>query len=83
MGIEGVDSDNWYALFVSKATPAADIERLNKAVRRALETEAVKARLLSSGAEPAPSSPSELSSLLRSDMAKWTAVVRAKKIKPD
>lgn len=41
MGIPGVDSDNWYALFAAKGTPTAEIERVNKAVRRALSSDAV------------------------------------------
>ena len=32
---------------------------------------------------PAPSSPAELAALLARDTAKWSAVVRAKKIEPD
>jgi tripartite-type tricarboxylate transporter receptor subunit TctC len=83
MGVPGVDSDNWYALFASKGTPAADIERVNQAVRRTLGTEAVKSRLLASGAEPAPSTTAELSTLLKNDAAKWARVVKAKNIKPD
>jgi len=83
MGISGVDSDNWYALFASKATPAADIERLNQAVRRTLGNEAVAARLMASGAVPAASSPAELATLLRNDTAKWARVIKAKNIKPE
>jgi tripartite-type tricarboxylate transporter receptor subunit TctC len=83
MGIPGVDSDNWYALFASKATPAADIDRINQAVRRTLANEAVKAKLMASGAEPAASSPAELATLLKSDTAKWGHVIKAKNIKPE
>jgi len=83
MGVPGVDSDNWYALFASKGTPAAEIERVNQAVRRTLGTEAVKSKLLASGAEPAPSTAAELSTLLKNDSAKWARVVKAKNIKPD
>lgn len=83
MGIKGVDSDNWYALFTSKATPAADIERINQAVRRTLANEAVSAKLMASGAVPAASSPAELATLLRNDTAKWTRVIKAKNIKPE
>lgn len=83
MGIPGVDSDNWYALFAAKATPAAEVERVNQAVRRTLQTEAVRSRLLASGAEPSPNTPSELATLLRSDADKWARVVKAKQIKPD
>ncbi len=83
MGIAGVDSDNWYALFAAKGTPAAEVERVNRALRKVLDDEAVKGKLMASGAEPAPSSPAELSALMKSDLAKWTQVIKANKIKPD
>lgn len=83
MGISGVDSDNWYAVFASKATPAPEIERLNQAVRRALNNEAVKAKLMASGATPSPSSPAELATLLKNDTAKWGRVIKTKNIKPE
>lgn len=83
MGISGVDSDNWYALFTSKATPASEIDRLNQAVKRTLANDAVRSKLLASGAEPAASSPTELALLLKNDTAKWGKVIRDKKIKPE
>ena len=83
MGVPGVDSDNWYALFASKGTPQAEADRVSQAVRRALGHEAVKSKLLSSGAEPAPSSPAELGTLLKNDSVKWARVVKAKNVKPD
>jgi tripartite-type tricarboxylate transporter receptor subunit TctC len=83
MGMAGVDSDNWYALFTAKAVPAAEIERINQAVRRTLANEAVRSKLMASGAEPAASSPAELALLLKNDTAKWGRVIRAKNIKAD
>lgn len=83
MGVSGVDSDNWYALFSAKGTPAAEAERVSQAVRRALAQPETQAKLLASGAQPAPSTPAELAALLRSDSAKWARVVKAKNIKPD
>lgn len=83
MGIKGMDSDNWYALFTTRGTPAAEIERLNKAVRAALASEAIRAKLSNSGAQPAASSPAELAALLKTDSEKWARMVKAKNIKPD
>jgi len=83
MGVQGVDSDNWYALFTAKGANAADVAFVNAAVRRTLSSEAIKSKLLQSGAEPASSSPAELSALLKSDTAKWTRVVKSKNMKPD
>jgi tripartite-type tricarboxylate transporter receptor subunit TctC len=83
IGINGVDSDNWYALFTHKNIPAADLERINQAVRRTLANEAVRSKLIASGAEPSASSSAELSTLLKNDMVKWGRVIRDKKVKAD
>ena len=83
MGIPGVDSDNWYAIFTSNSTPAAEIERLNKAIRATLGNEAVRTKLSASGAEPSSSTPAELAALLKSDTAKWGKLIRDKKIRPE
>ena len=83
IGIEGVDSDNWYALFTTKDTPAAEIERLNQAVIRTLNTESVKKRLLDSGTLPASSTPEQMRDLLKKDSEKWARIIREKNIKPD
>ncbi|RYY95907.1 MAG: tripartite tricarboxylate transporter substrate binding protein [Comamonadaceae bacterium] len=83
MGVPGVDSDNWYGLFTSRGTPAADAERVASAVRKALGNTDVHNKLLASGAQPAASTPAELAALLRKDTAKWGAVVRAKNIKAE
>ena len=81
IGVKGVDSDNWYALFAHKGTSAADLERLNKAVVKTLTDPSVKSRLLASGAVPAASSPAELAAVLAKDSAKWSQIIRAKNIK--
>jgi tripartite-type tricarboxylate transporter receptor subunit TctC len=83
MGVAGVDSDNWYALFAHKATPSAEIDRINQALRRTLANEAVRAKIVASGAEPAANSPQELSALVKADLTKWSRVIRDKKIKAD
>lgn len=83
IGVAGVDSDNWYALFAHKNTSAAELDRINQAVRRTLASDAVRAKLIASGAEPSASSSAELSTLLKNDMAKWSRVIRDKKVKAD
>jgi tripartite-type tricarboxylate transporter receptor subunit TctC len=44
MGVAGVDSDNWYALFASKGTPADEAERVARRCARARQRGRVKAR---------------------------------------
>jgi len=82
-GIANVDTNNWYALFAPVKTPAATVQALSDAVRRALSNPALKTRLLDSGAEPAPSTPAELAALLKQDTDKWAKLIRDKKIKAE
>ena len=83
LGIPNVGTNNWYALFAPAKTPAATVTALNEAVRRALGNPALKAKLLETGAEPAPSTPAELAALLERDTRKWSKVIRDKKIKAE
>ena len=59
------------------------VDRINQAVRRTLNSDAVRGKLIASGAEPAGSSTAELATVLKNDMAKWDRVIRDKKVKPD
>lgn len=81
MGFPAVDTNNWYAFFVSSRTPRAVIDTLNAATRRALADPAVAGRLLQSGAEPKPSSPEEMAALLKADTDKWAALIKARNIR--
>jgi len=81
-GLPGVDTNNWYALFVPANTPPATIAALNAAVRRTLGTPAISEKLVASGTVPSPSTPEELSALVKRDTEKWGRLVKAKKITP-
>jgi tripartite-type tricarboxylate transporter receptor subunit TctC len=82
-GIKGVDTINWYALFVSAKTPPAIVDYLSKAVRKTLAAPAVRDTLLQSGAVPEPSAPQELAALLKEDTEKWAKLIKAKNIKAE
>jgi len=83
MGIPGVDSNNWYAMFAKAGTSKADIDRINAAIKKVLALEEVKNRLTQSGADPVGSSAEELGAILKSDINKWTKLIKAKNIKPE
>jgi tripartite-type tricarboxylate transporter receptor subunit TctC len=80
-GIRGVDTNNWYALFVPAKTPPEVIAALNKAVRDTLANPAVRDKLLNTGTEPVGSTPQELAAIQKQDSGKWAKLVRAKNIK--
>jgi tripartite-type tricarboxylate transporter receptor subunit TctC len=82
-GINGVESNNWYAILVPAKTPRPTVDAINRGIRAALANETVRTRLRDSGAEPAASSPDELAALIKSDTAKWSRIIREKNIKAD
>ena len=83
MGFPAVDTNNWYAFFVSSKTPRPIVDALNAATRRALADPAVVNRLLQSGAEPRATSSEEMAALLRADTNKWAALIKARNIRLD
>jgi tripartite-type tricarboxylate transporter receptor subunit TctC len=83
MGFPAVDTNNWYAFFVSSKTPRPIVDALNAATRRALADPAVANRLLQSGAEPRATTSEEMAALLRADTNKWAALIKARNIRLD
>ena len=81
MGLNGVDSNNWYAVYAPKATPMVEVERVGLHIKHALESDALKTKLLNSGLEPAPSSSAGLAALQKQDTDKWARIIRLKNIK--
>jgi tripartite-type tricarboxylate transporter receptor subunit TctC len=82
-GIRGMDTNNWYALFVSAKTPPTVVDALSKAVQKAVSDPAASARLLQAGAEPKSSTPQELAALLKSDTEKWARLIKTRNITAD
>jgi tripartite-type tricarboxylate transporter receptor subunit TctC len=73
----GVNYDvlGWNALFVRAGTPQAIIDRLNKAIRDALDLPDLRQRIIDLGTEPRAMSPAELGALMKNDIVKWRAVI--------
>ena len=82
-GYPVVEANNWYALLAPAKVPPALITAFNGAIIRTLANPEVSAKLLKSGAEPATSTPAELTALMRKDTAKWAAIIKEKKIKAE
>jgi tripartite-type tricarboxylate transporter receptor subunit TctC len=79
-GFPNVDTNNWYAMFVSAKTPPAIVAELNKAVRAAVADPEANARIVQSGAEPKSSTPQELADLLKADTDKWAKLIKSRNI---
>ena len=82
-GVPGYEFFNWYGVFVPSATPRATIQVLNKAVIRALDSPALKKQFSAQGLESKSTSPEEFAAYLKSEVGKFTSVVKAAGMKPE
>ncbi len=83
LGVPGVDVTQWYALFVPAKTPKAVVDRLNAALNQVLTDKDTVARIEAQGADVQTSTPEELKTLVRDDLAKWRRVVHQAKLSAD
>jgi tripartite-type tricarboxylate transporter receptor subunit TctC len=75
--LPGFHANSWYGLFAPAGTPRAVVERIAAEGNKVLADPALVERLAGQGAEPAPSSPAQLATLLRDDLKLWQGIVRA------
>ncbi|POR48326.1 Bug family tripartite tricarboxylate transporter substrate binding protein [Bosea psychrotolerans] len=80
-GIKNSDAATWWGLAAPAGTPAEVIARLNTELNRVLKLPDTQARLRSAGAEATGSSAEAFAALVKSDVPKWTAVIKAADIK--
>lgn len=79
-GIAGVELTQWYGLFAPARTPAERIEALNQALNQVLADPAVVALFERNGARVEAGSPQMLGERVRTDLARWRAVVAQGKL---
>jgi tripartite-type tricarboxylate transporter receptor subunit TctC len=75
-GVPGFDVSAWDAIFAPAGTPHPVVDRLNAAIRQALEDPKVAQSLLTHGAQAIPSTPNELAQHVAAEADKWAKVVR-------
>ena len=82
-GVPGYDVTAWQALFVPVRTPPAIVGKISADTSTALTDPAIKDKLAKTGYMAEGSSPEELGKLLKSEIAKWSAVIKMVGIKID
>ncbi len=82
-GVPGYDVTAWQALFVPAKTPGEIVRKISGDTNAALRDQTIKSELAKSGYVAEGSSPEELEKLLRSDIARWSAVIRSVGLKID
>jgi len=74
LGIKGYEASTFTGLFAPAGTPAATVDKLYAALKKALANEAVRERYRSMGAEVVDMSAAQFADYVRSDLAKWRKV---------
>lgn len=82
-GIPGMVAELWFGLFTTAGTPKPILAKLHREITGILEAAEVKDALLKRGAIATPSTPKELQDFVKSELAKWTPIIKASGIKAD
>jgi len=76
-GFKDLVFDEWFGFFLPAKAPADVVNRLNGALRSALAEKEVVDTLATFGLDPAPSSPDQLASAVKTDYDRWGAIVKS------
>ena len=79
-GVPGYMAASWNALAVPAKTPAAAIQRLQRAAQEALALPALQAQLQGLGVRAQASTPEQLQRLLADEIRRWSQVIQSAKI---
>lgn len=81
--VKGYATDTWYGLLVPAGTPKDAIAKLHAAAVKAINTPAVRERLLKLGADPVGNPADEFRRMLESEQKTWAKVVKDSGAKVD
>jgi len=82
-GYPGFEALNWYAFVAPGKTPAPILDRWNQEIVKVLNDPEVKDALNKHGLTPQPTTRAELTAFMRKEDAKWSGIVRERKITAD
>ena len=75
--LKGFEASSWFGLLAPAGTPADVVLKLQQETAKALNSPAIKEKLLAQGAIPSGNSPQEFTKLIDSEIKKWASVVKA------
>jgi tripartite-type tricarboxylate transporter receptor subunit TctC len=75
-GVPGFELEAWFGLLVPALTPAAVVRRLNEELNAVLAQPEVQDLLAHEGATPRPGPPEALGNLIRSDLRRWSRLIK-------
>lgn len=82
-GYPGFEALNWYAFVAAAKTPAPILDRWNQEIVKVLNDPGVKTALTRHGLTPHPTTRAELTAFMKKEDAKWSKIVKERKITVD
>jgi tripartite-type tricarboxylate transporter receptor subunit TctC len=80
-GFPGFEATAWFGIVGPRGMPKDVVDHINASLRKALARPEVQKQLGEQGLELIPSSPEEFRSTLKTEMAKWAAVIKQAGVK--
>ena len=80
-GLPGFSVTPWSGIYAPAGTPPSIVNRLNAEINRMVQQPEVRERILSTGLVPIGGTPAALGDYLKSEIARWTKVVKEAGIK--
>jgi len=81
--LPGYEVELVYAIVAPAGTPKAIVTQLNLEIHKAMQEPDLRERLLAQGFEVRTSSPEQLGSYIKSEIAKWSVIVKESGVKPE
>jgi tripartite-type tricarboxylate transporter receptor subunit TctC len=75
-GLPGFEAVSWFALFAPAGTPRPIVDKLQAEVKKILASPEIAKKLTEVGLDPVGSSPDQLATYQRAEIAKWAKVVK-------
>ena len=82
-GYKGFQATTWFGILVPKGTPDAMVNKLTAEITKVLQLPDMKERMAATGGLPVKTGPKEFSALLRSEIERWSRVVKESGAKVD
>jgi tripartite-type tricarboxylate transporter receptor subunit TctC len=82
-GLREIDTDIWYALYAPAGTAKEIVQKLNREMNALLKMPETGDILSKQGLQTTGGTPEQLEQLTKTDLERWSNVVRDAKIQPD
>lgn len=83
LGVKDFEIDDWVGLLAPAKTPKPIVMKLNQALNEILNSPEGKAKLLGMGITPSPGTPEKFGEQIKSDLTRFSPIVKSMQIKSE